>query len=57
MIGYKLLGRPLRVDHVLDYRLPRRYDPNEKDEEGKAKVIEYKVRMEMFCLLLLAYWC
>lgn len=34
MIGYPLLGRPLRVDHVMDYKPPKRYSETEMDEEG-----------------------
>ncbi len=34
MIGFCLLGRPLRVDHVLDYKPPKRYSETEVDEEG-----------------------
>lgn len=41
MIGYPLIGRPLRVDHVVDYKPPKRYDEDVKDEEGFAKRIEY----------------
>jgi RNA-binding motif X-linked protein 2 len=42
MIGYPLLGRPLRVDHVLDYKPPVRYHPTEVDEEGYKKRIPYE---------------
>ena len=28
MIGFSLLGKPLSVDHVADYRPPRRFDAN-----------------------------
>jgi RNA-binding motif X-linked protein 2 len=42
MIGYELLGRPLRVDHVLDYKPPKRYSETELDEEGFPKRIPYE---------------
>ncbi len=42
MIGYPLLGRPLRVDHVLDYKPPVRYHPTELDDEGFKKRIPYE---------------
>ena len=43
MIGYPLLGRPIRIDHVLDYKPPKRYDETVKDEEGFAKRIAYEL--------------
>jgi RNA-binding motif X-linked protein 2 len=39
MIGYPLLGRPLRVDHVQDYKPPVRYHPTQVDQDG------YKIRI------------
>jgi len=42
MIGYPLLGRTLRVDHVLDYKPPVRYHPTELDEQGYRKRIPYE---------------
>ena len=42
MIGYPLIGRPLRVDHVLDYKPPVRYHPTELDAEGFKKRIPYE---------------
>ena len=42
MIGYPLIGRPLRIDHVLDYKYPVRYHPTELDEEGFKKRIPYE---------------
>lgn len=32
MIGYVLLGRPIRIDHVSDYKPPRRYVGEERVE-------------------------
>ena len=39
MVGYSLIGRPLRVDHIGDYRPPRRYEET-TDVDG------YRVRKE-----------
>jgi RNA-binding motif X-linked protein 2 len=41
MIGFPLIGRPLRVDHILDYKPPKRYSETEVDEEGFPKRIPY----------------
>lgn len=42
MAGYSLLGRPLRVDHVLDYNPPKRYHETERDPDGFKKRIPYE---------------
>jgi RNA-binding motif X-linked protein 2 len=42
MIGYALLGRPLRVDHVMDYKPPKRYSETELDGEGFPKRLPYE---------------
>lgn len=42
MNGYQLLNRTLRVDHVEKYKAPKRFDENEKDEDGDPKLLEYK---------------
>ena len=41
LVGYALIGRPLRIDHILDYKPPRRYDEDAKDADGLAKRVEY----------------
>lgn len=42
MIGYPLLGKPLRVDHVLDYKPPRKYHETERDPDGFKKRLPYE---------------
>lgn len=42
MIGFPLLGRPLRVDHVLDYKPPKRYSETEVDSEGFPLRLPYE---------------
>lgn len=42
MNGFQLLNRTLRVDHVEKYKAPKRFDENEKDEDGDPKLLEYK---------------
>jgi RNA-binding motif X-linked protein 2 len=42
MVGYSLLGRPVRIDHVLNYKPPKRYSATEIDEEGFPKRIPYE---------------
>jgi RNA-binding motif X-linked protein 2 len=41
MIGFALLGRPLRLDHVSDYCPPRRYG-DEPDTSGLRQRVEYR---------------
>lgn len=42
MIGYSLLGKALRVDHVLDYKPPRKYHETERDPDGFKKRLPYE---------------
>mmetsp|Transcript_5136 Transcript_5136/g.12062 ORF Transcript_5136/g.12062 Transcript_5136/m.12062 type:complete len:317 (-) Transcript_5136:73-1023(-) len=42
MNGYQLLGRYLRVDHVMDYKAPKEYDEDELDSDGDPVRKEYK---------------
>lgn len=42
MNGAQLLNRTLRVDHVDKYKAPKILDEDEKDENGDAKMLEYK---------------
>ena len=42
MIGYPLLGRPLRIDHVMDYKPPKRYSETQLDEEGFPLRLPYE---------------
>ncbi|CRG94264.1 RNA-binding protein, putative [Plasmodium gallinaceum] len=40
--GYKLLDRPLVVDHILNYKLPNKYSSNENENEYKPTGAEGK---------------
>lgn len=42
MVGFSVLGKPLRIDHVLDYKPPKRYSEFEKDEDGLPLRIPYE---------------
>lgn len=42
MNGYQLLNKTLRVDHCEKYKAPKEFDEDEKDEDGNAKLLEYK---------------
>lgn len=42
MVGFSVLGKPLRIDHVLDYKPPKRYSEFEKDEDGLPVRIPYE---------------
>mmetsp|Transcript_23252 Transcript_23252/g.51163 ORF Transcript_23252/g.51163 Transcript_23252/m.51163 type:complete len:324 (+) Transcript_23252:70-1041(+) len=42
MNGYQLVGRYLRVDHVMDYKAPKEYDEDELDSDGDPVRKEYK---------------
>jgi RNA-binding motif X-linked protein 2 len=42
MVGYPLVRRPLRIDHVLDYKYPIRYHPTDVDDQGFKQRIAYE---------------
>lgn len=42
MVGFQVLGRPIRIDHVLDYKPPKRYSESEKDADGLPRRIPYE---------------
>lgn len=42
MNGAQLLNRTIRVDHVEKYKAPKKFDEDEKDEDGDPKLLEYE---------------
>jgi RNA-binding motif X-linked protein 2 len=42
MVGSPLLGRPVRIDHVLDYKPPKRFSETERDQDGLPVRIPYE---------------
>lgn len=42
MNGYVLLGRTLRVDHVDKFKVPKKFDEEDLDENGDPKLLKYE---------------
>jgi len=42
MSGFQMLKRTIRVDHCEKFKAPKQFDENDLDENGDAKLLEYK---------------
>merc|ERR1712112_683806 len=42
MSGYELLKRIIKVEHVLNYKAPRKFDKDNFDEDGQEKLLDYE---------------